>query len=67
MHDDTTEQLRRAIMLLDCALPHFHRQAEAEKRHNASGGGLRQITCQERLTAVRDMIENVGPTVGYHG
>ncbi|GAB4508193.1 MAG: hypothetical protein Tsb0020_55950 [Haliangiales bacterium] len=62
---DIKENLRKAIMLLDCALPHFAIQARREAEHNRTGGGLREITCQQRLAVVTDMIRRVGPTVGY--
>ena len=57
-------QLLKAIMLLDCAVPYFQRAAASEKA--AYGGGtLRQITHQERLNAVQELIRDVGPAVGY--
>lgn len=63
-NSDVRENLRKAIMLLDCALPHFEIQARREAEAGA-GLALRPITCQERLKAVRHMIRVIGPTVGY--
>ena len=63
-NSDLKENLRKAIMLLDCALPAFEAEARQERR-DYDGGGLRPITCQERLKAVKEMIQKVGPTVGY--
>ncbi|MFP4044827.1 MAG: hypothetical protein ACLFTP_09720 [Rhodosalinus sp.] len=65
--DDLREHLRKAILLLDAGLPLFEMQAQAERRRNAAEGGLREITCQQRVQAVRDLIEVVGPEVGYFG
>lgn len=62
--DETRENLLKAIMLLDCALPYFEKAAQAEKRRPPQGR-LKEITCQRRLEAVREMIKEVGPTVGY--
>ena len=63
-NSDMKEHLRKAIMLLDCALPHFVMQARREQEYG-EGERLRPITCQERLKAVQHMIRVVGPTVGY--
>lgn len=63
-NSDLKGQLRKAILLLDCALPHFEIQARREREHY-DGSGLREITCQERLKAVKNMVHKVGPTVGY--
>lgn len=62
---DNNEQLRKAILLLDCAVPYFERAAQAEIRKHEREGGLREITCQQRLESVRKMIRDVGPQVGY--
>lgn len=63
-NSDLKEHLRKSILLLDCALPYFEAQARRE-RSSYDGSGLREITCQERLKAVRNMIDVIGPTVGY--
>ena len=57
-------QLRKAIMLLDCALPWFERAAVKEKAAY-SNSALKKITHQERYRAVCQMLHEVGPTVGY--
>jgi|GEM_PF-4376384 len=64
MDRDLKENLFKAILLLDCALPHFERQARREA-DGYDGSGLRKITCRERLKSVKEMIHDVGQTVGY--
>lgn len=59
------EKLRKAILLLDCALPFFVNEAKREERRY-DGSGLREVTCKNRLKSVRHMINNVGPSVGYY-
>lgn len=59
------EALRKAILLLDAGLPLYEREAARERR-NYDGSGLREITCQQRAEVVRELIEKVGPEVGYH-
>lgn len=63
-NSETKEHLRRAILLLDCALPYFEAQARREA-NNYDGSGLRPITCRERLKSVQQMVRVIGPTVGY--
>jgi hypothetical protein len=63
-NSDLKENLRKAILLLDVAMPHFERVAMLEAG-GGQGSPLRQVTCQKRLEAVQDMVKRVGPTVGY--
>lgn len=65
--EDLRDHLFRAILLLDAGLPLYEMQAQKEKRRNETEGGLREITCQQRAEAVRDLIREVGPEVGYEG
>ena len=64
MNESREEQLRKAIMLLDCALPWFERAAAQEKAAERMSV-LKKITHQERYRAVFQMLHEVGPTVGY--
>lgn len=59
------EHLRKAILLLDCAMPHFDREVRAEERRNIDAYGLKEVTNKQRREAVVEMIREVGPLVGY--
>lgn len=50
-----TEMIRRLTMLLDAALPLLDAEAARERRREA-GKRMRQITCQQRAKAAREMI-----------
>lgn len=45
-------------------MPHFEREAAKERRRNEVEGGLREITHQQRLEAVREFVEEVGCELG---
>lgn len=57
----TAETLQLAATLLDCAMPHFVRQARAEERRNAHATGLREVTCRNRLAAAREIVDKFAP------
>jgi protein subunit release factor B len=58
------DELRNAILLLDCALMYFEREARREAASNENAT-LRQITWRERLKSVERMVFEIGPKVGY--
>ena len=64
-NEEARESLRKAIMLLDCAMPYFQREAANEKAKSVNAYGLKEITKQQRLEAVEEMIDEIGPLVGY--
>lgn len=65
-HDEMKEALFRAVLLLDCAVPLFSKEAERERRRNADNGGLRVVTAQERSRHVEEFIHEIGPKIGFY-